>query len=128
MPRPKTVVAEELIALRARLAEWRHTHPPRSPLPEELWREATTLAAQHGVHRTARILPVDYSHLNKRVNGHGKATAAGHRKALPPVDFVDLMLPPRQQSGVVVVELLRIHASGPLDWTELLTAWQQPKP
>ena len=35
----------------------------------------------------------------------------------------------RDEHPGVVVELLRIQAHGPLDWTQLLTAWrQQPKP
>ena len=130
MSRPKTPIPEELLALRAQLAEWRDTHAPRSPLPEDLWQEATALAARHGVHRTARILPVDYGHLNKRVNGpNNKATATVRRKALlaPSVAFVDLLPRPQQQPGVIV-ELMKIKANGPLNWAELLTAWQQPKP
>ena len=131
MPRSKTPLPEELVDLRSRFTQWRDTHPPGSPLPEDLWQEAARLAAQHGVHRTARALPVDYASLNKRVGG-GKAPAAIRRTApsSAAADFVDLMLPlpqPRQQqqhSGVVV-ELLRIQAHGPLDWTQLLTAWRQ---
>ena len=129
MSRPKTPIPAEFLALSARLAEWRNSHPPRSPLPEDLWQEATTLAAQHGVHRTARALPVDYTHLNKRVNG---LKSPAIRRMPPPAAlaaFVDLMPPPQPQQGLgVVVELLRIQAHGTLDWTQLLTAWQQQQP
>ena len=130
MPRSKAPLPDELLALRSRLAQFRDTNPPGSPLPEELWQEAARLAAQHGVHRTARALPVDYACLNQRVTGRKSAPAV--RRTPPPAlaDFVDLTPPPHPQQQLgVVVELLRIQAHGPLDWTELLTAWrQQPKP
>ena len=134
MARPKSQIPDDILALRTRLAEWRDTHPPRSPLPEELWQEAIILAARHGVHRTARALPVDYAGLNKRAGkGRRRSPAAIVRRIAqpePPAGFVDLMLMPQQpqQQPGVVVELLRIQAHGPLDWSQLLTAWQQPQP
>ena len=126
MARKKTPVPDELLALRARLTEWRNTHPPRSPLPEELWKQAATMASKYGVHRTARALPVDYANLNKRVGNRKPPTVqrtAAVSKSAP--DFVDLMMSqPPQPSGPVVLELLRIKTHRPLDWVQLLTAWQ----
>ena len=133
MPRSKAPLPDELLALRSRLGQFRDTNPPGSPLPEELWQEAARLAAQHGVHRTARALPVDYARLNQRVTGRKPAPAVRRTPPPPPAaaDFVDLMLPlshPQQQHPGVVVELLPIQAHGPLDRTQLLTAWrQQPR-
>ncbi len=144
MARPRTPLPDDILALRTRLAQWRETHPVGSPLPEELWQEATALAVRHGVHRTARALPVDYASLSKRAGqAPAKAPAVVRRIAAPKTkpqpqpqsqseqqqtSFVDLLLPaPAQQRGVVV-ELLRIQSHVPLDWTQLLTAWRQPKP
>jgi hypothetical protein len=66
MPEKKALIGEELVDLRARLAEWRKSHPRRSPLPEEMWAVAVELARRHGVYRTARALPIDYVNLRKR--------------------------------------------------------------
>ena len=50
------------------MAEWRSSHPRRSPLPEEFWAAAVQLARKHGLYRTARALPIDYANLRKRLN------------------------------------------------------------
>ena len=76
MPENKAPIGEELLDLRARLAEWRKSHPRRSPLPEEMWVVAVELARRHGVYRTARALPIDYVNLRKRVNGTMPSVAA----------------------------------------------------
>src|SRR5215831_10081773 len=68
MPEKKAPIGEELLDLRARLAEWRKSHPRRSPLPEEMWTVAVELARRHGLYRTARALPIDYVNLRKRLN------------------------------------------------------------
>ena len=61
MPRKQAPIAEELLDLQRRLAEWRSSHPRRSPLPDEFWTEADGLARKHGLYRTARTLPIDIS-------------------------------------------------------------------
>jgi len=70
-----------------------------------------TLAARHGLHCTARTLPIDYAGLKRRMRGTTPA-------------FVELVAPPQANAGVVV-ELLRIESQGPLDWTQLLDAWRR---
>ena len=52
---------------RDRLAAWRRTKKPRSRIPEALWELAVELTGQHGLHRTARALKLDYYSLKKRV-------------------------------------------------------------
>src|SRR5438309_2269049 len=58
---------EDLAQLQRGLAEFRSTQPVRSRLPEPLWAAATELATRYGVHRTARVLHLDYTGLKKRV-------------------------------------------------------------
>ena len=56
-----------LLRAQRKIERWRVRHRPRSPLPEELWREAAELVGVHGINRTARALRVDYYSLKKRV-------------------------------------------------------------
>ena len=68
MPQKRAPIGEEFLELRARLEEWRTSHPRRTPLPEEMWAAAVELARRHGLYRTARALPIDYANLRKRLN------------------------------------------------------------
>ena len=114
MPEKKAPIGEELLDLRARLAEWRKSHPRRSPLPEEMWTVAVELARRHGLYRTARALPIDYVNLRKRLN----TTVA----ARP--EFVEVLVAP-PQSGACV-EILRVQLTGAaVDWNQLFRAWRQ---
>jgi hypothetical protein len=119
MSRKKSPIAEELLQLRDRLAEWRRSHPPRSRLPEEIWAAAVELARRHGVYRTARALSLDYVHLRKRL---------GRKRAVQPTavarpEFLEVFMPPTQSSGWI--EVLRIPSSGAVDWSQLFRAWRQ---
>ena len=78
-----------MLDLRARLVEWRRSHPRRSRLPEEIWAAAVQLARRHGLYRTARTLPIDYAGLRKRLNG---ATAQPTAGAHP--EFVEVLMAP----------------------------------
>ena len=118
MPRSKAPIATDLLALSERFSEWRRTHSRRSPLPEELWSEAVKLAHKHGLHRTARSLPVDYPSLQRRMG----AGSAGHNKTPP--RFVELFAAAPASSGCVV-EMLRIETSGAIDWRQFLEAWRR---
>ena len=109
----KAPIGEELLDLRARLAEWRKSHPRRSPLPEEMWVAAVELARRHGVYRTARALPIDYVKLRKRLN----TTVA----ARP--EFVEVLVAPAQSGACV--EVLRVPLTGAVDWNQLFRAWRQ---
>lgn len=101
MPRTKRPLEDDLIGLHERLTEWRGSHRSRSPLPEELWREATILAGRYGVHRTARALPIDYQLLQQRVGG------ATRPKRVATPKFVEVavsMAAPRPISSECVME------------------------
>lgn len=62
-----TSPTEELEQLQRQLTEFRNTHRVRSRLPEPFWASAAELAERYGVHRTARVLHLDYVGLKKRV-------------------------------------------------------------
>ena len=113
MPEKKAPIGEELLDLRARLAEWRKSHPRRSPLPEEMWTVAVELARRHGLYRTARALPIDYVNLRKRLN----TTVA----ARP--EFVEVLVAPAQSGACV--EVLRVPLTGAVDWNLRFRAWRQ---
>lgn len=55
------------------LAEWRRSHRPPTPLPEQLWHQAVELAGEHGAYKIARALRLDYAVLKRRL---GKAAWA----------------------------------------------------
>ena len=71
----QTEVPAELARGRDRLAAWRRTRKPKSRIPEPLWELAVKLVAAHGLHRTARVLKLDYYSLKKHVE-----TAEGSRE------------------------------------------------
>ena len=60
-------VPAELARGRDRLTAWRRTRKPQARIPERLWELAVTLAAEHGLHRTAQALKLDYYSLKQRI-------------------------------------------------------------
>ena len=102
--------------LRRRFERWRRTRKMRSRIPDPLWASAVKLAAEYGIHRTAKALRVDYYSLKKRVEeataGNGPAGAAG-------ATFVELPPAVWPGSGECTLELedadgakLRVHLKG----------------
>jgi hypothetical protein len=49
-----------------RIEHWRRTRRRRSPMPEDLWKEASALARKHGVYPISRDLRLSYDSLKKR--------------------------------------------------------------
>jgi hypothetical protein len=76
------------------------------------------LADVHGLHRTARTLPIDYVGLRKRLSPTCKPP-----KAVARPEFVELLPTPAQNS--TCVEILRVQLSGTVDWSQLFRAWRQ---
>ena len=91
-----------LEGLRRRFERWRRTRKMRSRIPDPLWASAVKLAAEYGIHRTAKALRVDYYSLKKRVEeatgGNGPAGAAG-------ATFVELPPAAWPGSGECTLEL-----------------------
>ena len=117
MPRKKTPIDNDFLELEGRLAEWRSSHPRRSPLPEEFWTAAVELARKHGLYRAARALPIDYANLRKRFNG------AARPETVTGPQFLELFPTPAPTHGYV--EILRVPLSSAVDWSHLLRAWRQ---
>lgn len=117
MPREKTPIPDDFLELRQRLAQWRSSHPRRSPLPEEFWTAAVELAQKHGLYRTARALPIDYANLRKRLNG------AARLESVTGPQFLELFPTPAHIRGCV--EILRVPLSSTVNWSQLLRAWRQ---
>ena len=117
MPRKKTPIVDDFLELRGRLAEWRSSHPRRSPLPEEFWTAAVELARRHGVYRTARALPIDYVNLRKRLNERVRPETVSRPQ------FLELFPTPAHTHGCV--EILRVPLSSAVDWSQLLRTWRQ---
>ena len=119
MPPKQAPIGEDFLDLQRRLAEWRSSHPRRSPLPEQFWTEAAGLARKHGLYRTARTLPIDYANLRKRLR------SAAPVVAVPDLQFVELS--PAPAGTGYCVELLRVQCNGDVDWSQLLRAWRRPE-
>ena len=57
----------QLERVQSRFELWRKTRKHGSPIPETLWAAAVELAREHGVHRTARALRLNYYSLKERL-------------------------------------------------------------
>ena len=104
-------VPADIEELRQQFESWRNTHAHRSRIPETLWASAVKLARQHGLHRTARALYLDYTKLKRLV---GSQSAKG-KEAAPA--FVELLTAERMPECVVELEnargkKIRIHLRG----------------
>ena len=91
MSQAMTSLPNDLAHLQQRLTEFRNAHRVRSRLPEPLWAEAAELATRYGVHRTARVLHLDYVGLKTRVEGR-KQPKRTHTVSSAP-NFVELVGP-----------------------------------
>ena len=87
-----TSLPPELMQLQQQLTEFRSTHRVRSRLPEPLWAGAAELAARYGVHRTARVLHLDYVGLKKRAESRKPSKVKRPTSRAAPT-FVELVGP-----------------------------------
>ena len=87
-----TSLPEDLEQLQQQLMEFRSTHRVRSRLPESFWAAAAEIALRDGVHRTARVLHLDYVGLKKRVEQR-KRPKRKHTVSSSTPTFVELIGP-----------------------------------
>ena len=126
-------IPRDVAQLRRQIERWRQTRRKRSPMPEELWQEATRLAREHGVSAIARLLSIGYASLKERTE---RQPASRQRQACEPGhegEFVELSA--AQLFGArpgAVVELaapdglrlkIRLDDGGQLDVVGLLGAF-----
>lgn len=88
-------------AVSDRIEKWRRTRRKRSPMPEQLWREAAALAGSHGVYRISQALRVSYETLRSWTAKTGPHEA---KKQGDTVGFVEVGLaePAEVEAGPVV--------------------------
>jgi len=64
-------------AVRRRIEHWRETREKRSPMPQDLWDAAVSVARAHGVWSVGQALHVNYGSLKARVARAEEDEAAG---------------------------------------------------
>ena len=109
-------IPPEVKGVLRRLEGWRRGHKHRMPIPEVLWRSATTLARQHGVSRIAKLLRLDYYVLKERLDTFGR-DRRGRPEAKASFVEVPSFTPPPDSECVVELEhpggaRMRIHVKG----------------
>jgi hypothetical protein len=97
MGRRKQALPAALLRARKRFDAWRKRHRPRAPLAQELWDEAVALGREHGQHRTARALGLDYGSLGRRMKS---ARAAKGENDRGPGSFVEMFGPLGQECSI----------------------------
>jgi hypothetical protein len=111
--------------LRQRFERWRRTRKVRSRIPEPLWTAAVKSAAKYGIHRTAKVLRVNYYALKKRAEQDAaiastqQGPAATASKAAAETTFLELPAAAWAGCGECTLELedaggakLRAHLKG----------------
>ena len=71
-----------LEGMRRRFERWRRTRRRGARIPEALWASAVKAAGRYGIHRTARVLSVDYYALKRRVEGKPAVREQATRKQI----------------------------------------------
>jgi hypothetical protein len=115
--RTRTISApdSQLERVQSRFDLWRKTRKRCSPIPETLWTSAVELVREHGLHRTARALRLNYYSLKKRL-----LTVEGPPCGLPnQATFVELLSPGGSGLSVCTIEMenvrggkMKIHLQG----------------
>jgi hypothetical protein len=108
-----------LEGLRQRFEDWRRTRKVRTRIPDPLWASAVKLAARYGIHRTAKVLRVNYYALKKRVEGAPATIASKAPAEVVRGQFLELPAAAWTGSGECTLELedtsgakLRVHLKG----------------
>lgn len=121
-----TDIPADLLELSQRLDQWRRDQPPRTHLPESIWAAAAEMAQRHGLHRTTKVLRLDYTRLKKRL------TSSAQPSGPAPAAFLELLGPAPGGPVECVVEWesargrMRVAMKGVApDWAGLLRAWRE---
>jgi len=127
MPDQQTTIPDDLQELSQRMEQWRSEQPPRARLPESIWMAAAGMAQRHGLHRTSKVLRLDYTRLKKRLPAASPPSRAAERPA-----FLELLGPAPGGPVECVVEWesargrMRVATKGVTpDWAGLLRVWRE---
>ncbi len=108
-----------LVSLRKRFDHWRRTRKVRSRIPEPLWASAVKVAGRYGIHRTAKVLRVDYYALKKRVEEEAAVGASSTPQRGAGATFIELAPPTQTGSCQCTLEFedadgakMRVHIEG----------------
>ena len=104
-PSQETCTPEDFSEVALEFQKWRATRRRGARIPAGLWRSATSLAAVHGVSRTAIALGLDYYGLKKRLgsrSGDASASASGPDVETP---FVEMSLPSATSTVTCAIEV-----------------------
>lgn len=93
--------AENLEQVEQRFKRWRESRKRGERIPEALWAAATGMARQHGLHRIAQELRVNYHGLKKRLECADSPARASGAEAR----FVELLVPRSAGMCECIVEL-----------------------
>jgi hypothetical protein len=89
---------------RLRFEQWRQTRSKAGPIPEELWAEAASCAAEHGCYRTARVLGIDSTKLKGQM-APAKKKGRKKRASRRSPTFVEVTPPRAVSSSECVLEV-----------------------
>ncbi len=116
--RGKGRIPARLEEVRGRFVQWRRNRKVRTRIPEPLWAAAVKVATRYGVHRTAKVLGLDYYRLKTRV----EEATAGRAEVVPAgraAGFVELPVPLARSVGECLIEWedaegskMRMHLTG----------------
>ena len=111
-------IPARLEEVRGRFVRWRRTRKVRTRIPEPLWAAAVKVAAKYGIHRTAKVLRLDYYRLKKRVEEDATGAAEGASVGRG-AGFVELPVPLPTSVGECLIEWedaegakMRMHLTG----------------
>jgi hypothetical protein len=96
-PAPNQTLSE----VKEQFKKWRRTRKSPRPVPEELWKAAVNLSANHSISQISRDLILDYSTLKKRVQNKKKNSVA--KISCP--DFIELGFEPPTAISECLIEM-----------------------
>lgn len=89
-----------LEGVRRRFERWRRTHKARRRIPDKLWAAAVRAAGACGLHRTSKVLRLDYYSLKERVEEQATAVSDAAEGATA-ATFLELTPPAEHGSAAV---------------------------
>jgi hypothetical protein len=111
MPRAAQALPAALTQAAEVFARWRQRRAQRK-IPDRFWKRAVALAKNHGVHRTAHVLRLEYAGLKRRVEAAGgvaaEASAPAFVEVRPLAGGVECVVEVEHPNGAK----LRIHVKG----------------